>query len=198
VPRSRPLGALEVSARLVAVPFLMYLLQVALPAPWGLLGILPRTETGLVGVLFAPLLHANLAHLVSNATPLFVLLLLLFSDSRYRPEPTLAAIWLASGMGTWLIGRGDAVHIGASGIVFGLVSYLIVSGLMMRSWRAASVALVVLFLFGGVFLGALPQPGPISWEGHLCGAAAGVWSARYTHGRSRGWSRRREPLSWSR
>jgi membrane associated rhomboid family serine protease len=196
VPRSRPADALEISARLVAVPFVVYLLQVLLPAPWALLGILPRTEAGLVGVLFAPLLHGSLAHLVSNATPLLVLLLLLFSDSRYRPEPTLVAIWLASGLGTWLIGRGGAVHIGASGLVFGLVSYLIASGLMMRSWRAALVALLVLFLFGGVLYGVVPQPGPVSWEGHLCGAGAGVWSARRNH-RPPG-TGRRQPGSWSR
>jgi membrane associated rhomboid family serine protease len=194
--RSRPSNALTISARLVAVPFVMFLLQVLLPAPWGRLGILPRTEEGLIGILSAPLLHGSWAHLLSNATPLFVLLVLLFSDLRYRPEPTLAAIWLASGLGTWLIGRGGAVHIGASGIVFGLLSYLIVSGLLMRSWRAALVSIAVLLLFGSTFYGLIPQPGPVSWEGHLCGAAAGVWSARSTH--RQGWSRRRQPLSWIR
>ena len=193
--RSRPLRALDVSTRLVAVPFVMFFFQWALPAPWGTLGILPRTEAGLIGVLFSPLLHGSLTHLLSNATPLFVLLLLLFSDDRYRPEWTLVAIWLASGLGTWAIGRGNAVHIGASGIVFGLISYLIASGLLMQSWRAALVALVVLVLFGGVFYGLVPQPGSVSWEGHLCGAVAGVWSARGTHGR-RHWRRRSEPRSW--
>lgn len=197
MPRSRPLKAFDISARLVAVPFVMFLLQIALPAPWERLGILPRTEAGLMGVLFSPLLHASLAHLLSNATPLFVLLVLLFSDDRYRPEPTLVAIWLASGLGTWLIGRGGAVHIGASGIVFGLISYLIASGLLMQSWRAAGVAVLVLLLFGGVFYGLVPQPGAVSWEGHLCGAAAGVWSARGTHGPGPArWRRRREPPSW--
>jgi membrane associated rhomboid family serine protease len=161
--------------------FGMFLLQVVVPASWGMLGTLPRTQAGLVGILFAPLLHYDLAHVVANAVPLFVLLLLLFSDGRYRPAPTLAAIWLASGTGTWVIGRGGAVHIGASGIVFGLVSYLMVSGVLMRSWRALFVSLVVFALFGGVLYGVLPQAGPISWEGHLCGALAGVWSARYTH-----------------
>lgn len=169
----------------------MYLLQVVLPAPWGLLGIQPRTEWGLLGILFSPLLHASLAHLVSNAAALFPLLLLLFSDDRYRPEPTLAAIWLASGLGTWLIGRGGSVHIGASGIVFGLISYLIASGLWMRSWRAALVAVVVLVLFGSALAGVLPQSGPVSWEGHLCGAAAGIGSAWDTHA-----PRRRRTRRW--
>lgn len=193
--RSRPLAAVEIAARLVAAPFAMFLLQVVLPAPWGALGILPRTEAGLIGVLFAPLLHGSLAHLLSNATPLFVLLVLLFSDDRYRPEPTLVAIWLASGLGTWAIGRGGAVHIGASAIVFGLIGYLVAAGLLMRSWRAALVALAVLLLFSGVFYGLVPQPGPVSWEGHLCGALAGIWSAHRTHGGPRR-RRRNEPLRW--
>jgi len=163
----------------------VYLLQLLLPAPWGRLAILPRTESGLVGVLFAPLLHASVSHLVSNAAPLLVLLVVLFSDPRYRPEPTLAAIWLASGLGTWLIGRGGAIHLGASGLVFGLVSYLIASGFLMRTWRAAIVALAVFLLFGGIAYGLVPQPGPVSWEGHLCGALAGAGSAHRTHGRPR-------------
>jgi membrane associated rhomboid family serine protease len=185
VPRRSRSSALEIAGGFVAVLCGIYLLQLLLPAPWGRLAILPRTEAGLAGVLFAPLLHASFSHLVSNAAPLLVLLVVLFSDPRYRPEPTLAVIWLASGLGTWLIGRGGAVHLGASGLVFGLVSYLIVSGLLMRSWRAAIVALAVFFLFGGIAYGLLPQPGPVSWEGHLCGALAGAASAHRTHGRPR-------------
>lgn len=145
-------------------------------------GIVPRTTSGLLGILFSPLLHANFRHVMANAVPLFVLLLLLQSDSRYRPYRTLALIWLASGLGTWLIGRGNAVHIGASSIVFGLAAFLITAGFVMRSWRSAVVAIFVLVLYGGIFYGALPQAGPISWEGHLCGAVAGVWTAARLQG----------------
>lgn len=152
-----------------------------LPRWVGWLGILPRTPQGLLGVVFGPLLHANAAHLLANAAPLLLLLTLLFWDRHYRPGGTLASIWIASGLGTWLIGRGGAVHIGASSIVYGLVTYLVVAGFLMRSWRAAGVALLVLFLYGGLIYGALPQPGPISWEGHLCGMIAGVWAARRNH-----------------
>jgi membrane associated rhomboid family serine protease len=185
VPHRRRASALEIAGGFVAVLCGTYLLQLVLPAPWGRLAILPRTESGLIGVLFAPLLHASLSHLLSNAAPLLVLLVVLFSDPRYRPEPTLAAIWLASGLGTWLIGRGGAIHLGASGLVFGLVSYLIASGFLMRTWRAAFVALAVFLLFGGIAYGLVPQPGPVSWEGHLCGALAGAGSAHRTHGRPR-------------
>jgi membrane associated rhomboid family serine protease len=133
---------------------------------------------GLPGIIFSPLLHANLSHLVANAVPLFVLLVLLLSHRQYHPYRTLALIWGASGLGTWLIGRGHAVHIGASSIVFGLAAFLIVAGFQMKSWRSAGVAILVFVLYGGIFYGALPQAGPISWEGHLCGAVAGAWTAK--------------------
>ncbi len=144
------------------------------------LGIRPRTAAGLWGVLFSPLLHGNVQHLVANAVPLLVLLVLLWSNPAYHPARTLALIWAASGLGTWLIGRGDAVHIGASGIVFGLVAFLIVAGFQMKRWMPAVVALFVFLFYGGIFYGVLPQAGPISWEGHLCGAIMGAWTARST------------------
>jgi len=140
-------------------------------------GILPRTATGLVGIVLSPLLHANLSHLLANTLPLLVLLLLLWSNREYHPARTLALIWAVSGAGTWLIGRGQSLHIGASSIVFGLVAFLILAGFKARSWRSALVAVLVFVLYGGVFYGVLPHAGPISWEGHLCGALAGVWAA---------------------
>src|SRR5256885_11232737 len=103
-------------------------------------GIVPRTVPGLVGIAFSPLLHASAAHLLANALPLFILLVLLFWDRHYYPVLTLSSIWFFSGLGTWLIGRGDTVHIGASSIIFGLVTYLIVAGFLMKSWRSAIVA----------------------------------------------------------
>ena len=144
-------------------------------------GIVPRTVPGLIGIAFSPLLHASSAHLLANALPLFVLLLLLFWDRHYYPVLTLSSIWFFSGLGTWLIGRGNTVHIGASAIIFGLVAYLIVAGFLLKSWRSAVVALLVFVGFGGIFYGLLPQAGPISWEGHLSGALAGVWAAKRNH-----------------
>jgi membrane associated rhomboid family serine protease len=147
-------------------------------------GIVPRTTRGLVGILLAPLLHANFAHLLANAVPLFILLTLLLWDRRYRPWPALAMIWLGSGLGTWLIGRGHTVHIGASSIIYGLAAYLVMAGFLLKSWRSLVVALLVLFFYGGLIYGVLPRAGPISWEGHLCGAMAGLWTARINCRRS--------------
>jgi len=144
-------------------------------------GIWPRSLNGLIGIFLSPFLHGNAMHLWSNAVPLFVLLTLLFWNVGYRPTQTLGLIWLGSGVGTWLIGGGDELHVGASGLVYGLVAYLVAAGFLMQSWRSAAVAVVVFFLYGGIAWGVLPtQPG-VSWQGHLCGAAAGVWAARKAH-----------------
>jgi len=174
-------GAVRTSALLVCTLFLVMIAEAVSPIDLRGFGVTPRTPWGLVGILFCPLLHANMQHLLANAVPLFVLLVLLFWDKRYFPLATLALIWLASGFGTWLIGRSGSVHIGASSIIYGLVSYLVTSGFLMRSWRAAVVALLVLFFYGGIIYGVLPQRGPISWEGHLSGVIAGIWAARRNH-----------------
>ncbi len=176
-PSSRKLSnAIETSSSLVGVVCLAGLLVSLVPS-LRLLGIVPRTLSGLVGIAFSPLLHANLAHLLANAAPLFVLLTLLFMDRHYRPGIALVCIWIVSGFGTWLIGRGGTVHLGASSIIYGLVTYLAAAGFLLRSWQSAFVALLVVLLYGGVMYGVLPQHGPVSWEGHLCGACAGLWVA---------------------
>jgi membrane associated rhomboid family serine protease len=169
--------AVKISLTLLGIMFLVMVAQLACGPFLNRFGIVPRTSSGLVGVVFAPLLHADLHHLLANALPLLVLLTLLWSNREYRPGRTLALIWVASGLGTWVIGRGQSIHLGASSIVFGLVAFLIMAGFRAKSWSSAFVAVLVFVLYGGVFYGVLPQAGPISWEGHLCGAVAGVWAA---------------------
>ena len=144
-------------------------------------GILPRSFRGVIGVFLSPFLHGSAMHLWSNAVPLLVLLTLLFWNVGYRPTQTLTLIWIGSGAGTWLIGGNDELHIGASGVVYGLVAYLIAAGFLMRNWRSAVVAIVVFFLYGGIVWGVLPLQEGMSWEGHLCGAVAGAWAARKAH-----------------
>lgn len=187
--RSRQAGflaALQTSFVVVGLMFFIKVVELIVPTSFAGLGIVPRDQHGLIGLLFSPLLHGNAAHLLANAAPLFVLLTLLFWDRKYHPWRTLAFIWLASGLGTWLIGRGGepahpTVHIGASSVIYGLVVYLLVAGFLMDSWRAVFVAIGVGVLYGGIFYGVLPQSGPISWEGHLCGAIAGFFTARHNH-----------------
>lgn len=183
VRAGRAAEAIEISTLLVGLMALVAVMDWLLPIDLRIFGILPRSLWGLVGVLFSPVLHLNFAHLAANALPLLVLLVLLFGNRTYRPERTLAWIWLGSGLGTWLIGRGDSVHIGASALIYGLVVYLVAAGWWMRSWRSTSIAAVVLILYGGIFRGVVPQQGIVSWEGHLAGALVGYLVARGQHAR---------------
>lgn len=138
------------------------------------LGILPRTFSGLKGVFFAPLLHISIFHLAANTIPFFVLLFLLNLQSGKRWMEVLIPIWLLSGIGTWIIGRGGYHHIGASGVIYGLLSYLVVIGFYHRDWKSIAIGLFVLVTYGGFFMRIFPVYWFYSWEGHLCGAVAGV------------------------
>ena len=170
-------SAVRISLTVLGIMFVVMGAQLVFGPFLNRFGILPRTTVGLVGIALSPLLHANLHHLLANAMPLLVLLTLLWSNREYHPGRTLALIWMASGLGTWLIGRGQSIHLGASSLVFGLVAFLILAGFKAKSWTSVLIAVLVFVLYGGVFYGVLPQAGPISWEGHLCGAVAGVWAA---------------------
>src|SRR5687767_10198193 len=130
--------ALQISSMLVLVIFLIEFIDVGLRLHLDRFGILPRTRIGLSGIILSPFLHYNGAHLLANAASLLVLLILLFWDAAYKPWETLFVIWILSGLGTWIIGR-PALHIGASGVIYGLVAYLIASAYWMKSWRAAWV-----------------------------------------------------------
>ncbi len=160
---------------------LVTVLDWVLPIDLRVFGIVPRTARGLIGIPFGPLLHMNFGHLFANAFPLWVLLMLLFGQRAYYPEQTLGWIWLGSGLGTWLIGRGGAVHIGASSLIYGLVVYFVAAGWWKRNGQAVLLALAVLLFYGGIFYGVLPQRGVVSWEGHLAGALTGLVVAWFHH-----------------
>lgn len=140
-------------------------------------GIVPRTITGLRGILAAPFLHAGAGHLVANSIG-FVLLggLVLLRRPRDFTLVTLAGVVLG-GLGTWAIGaRG--VHLGASGVVFAYLGYLLTTGLFERKPGAILLSLVAASTWGGLVLGMLPGTPGISWEGHLSGFVAGIVAAR--------------------
>jgi membrane associated rhomboid family serine protease len=142
-------------------------------------GIHPRTVQGLWGILAAPFLHANLAHLVSNTVPLALLgWLVMLRDRRHFLPVTLIAA-LASGLAAWTLGAPDSVHVGASGVVFGYFGFLALAGWYQRSIAAIVISAAVVALWGGVILGVLPgQPG-ISWQSHLGGFVGGWFAARW-------------------
>ena len=150
----------------------VFLISLALPS-LDSLGVVPRTVHGLVGVAAMPFLHASLGHIMGNTVPLLILLMLL-AGSRARSWLVVLAIVLLGGLLLWMFGR-NATHIGASGLVFGLIVFLIGSGFLERRIVPMLIALFVAFVFGGALIsGVLPTAGEtVSWDGHLCGAVAG-------------------------
>ena len=138
-------------------------------------GVFPRTVVGLRGVLCSPFLHANWSHIISNTPPLIILLALLVG-SQARSLQVVVLIVLIGGSLLWLFGRGDMVHIGASGLIFGLITYLVVSGFLEKRPIPIAIALLVGVIYGGTLLsGVVPRfNSQISWDGHLWYAVAGV------------------------
>jgi membrane associated rhomboid family serine protease len=140
-------------------------------------GVEPRSSDGLLGVLFAPLLHGSWAHLWSNTVPLLVLGFLALITGVARGLLATAVIWVVAGLGVWVVGGPDTVHIGASGLVFGWITYLGVRGFLTGRNAEVIVGVLVLVFYGSVLLGVLPGQAGVSWEGHLFGAIGGVLAA---------------------
>lgn len=136
-------------------------------------GVIPRRIVGLFGIPAMPFLHANLEHILSNTIPLVVLLILL-AGSRAESWEVVVFIALLGGFLLWIFGR-EAVHIGASGLISGLIAFLILSGFLEKRIIPLLIALLVGFFYGGsLVIGVIPRLGShISWDGHLCGAVAG-------------------------
>lgn len=157
----------------VALLWLIHLMNWAAaldPAPFG---VHPRQLAGALGVLSAPLVHGDFAHLVANSAPLAVVgtaMLFLYPSASLRVLP---AIYLGPGIAVWLFGR-DSTHLGASGLVYGLVAYVFVAGLLRRDRRAIAASFVVAFMYGSLAWGVLPTREPVSWETHLAAALIGV------------------------
>lgn len=148
-------------------------------------GIRPLELDGLWGIVFSPLLHASWEHLMANTVPLLVLGFLMTLAGLSRFVWATAIVWILGGLGTWLIGDvgsscGPTDHIGASGLIFGWLAFLLVFGIFVRRVSNIVIGLVVMFAYGGVLLGAMPVLGlcgGVSWQAHLCGAVAGVVAA---------------------
>lgn len=165
------------SVGFVGLLWLIELADVLLPAQLDEEGVRPRSEDGLWGILFAPLLHAGWGHLIANSLPLLVLGFFVFLSGIGRALAATAVIWVVGGLGTWLIAPEHTVHIGASVIVFGWLTYLMLRGIFARNEGQIALGAVILVLYGGALWGVLPgQPG-ISWQGHLFGAIGGGLAA---------------------
>jgi membrane associated rhomboid family serine protease len=140
-------------------------------------GIVSRNLDGLWGILWAPFLHGGWPHLISNTVPFLVFGFLAMAGGIRQWIVVTATIWLLSGFGVWLVGPSDTSTIGASGVIFGWLVFLLARGFFARSARQIGLAVVLFAIWGSVLFGVIPgQPG-ISWQAHLFGALAGLLAA---------------------
>ena len=163
--------------RLVFFMWLFYSIQLYMHIDLGFLGIKPLTLRGTIGILTAPLVHGNLTHLVSNTFPVLFLgaAIYLFYD-RIAPQVFLQCYFFTNIL-VWVFGRQDFYHIGASGLVYALASFLIFFGIFRRKFRSIIISIIVLLAYGGLIYGILPQNSYVSWESHLMGFIVGLGSA---------------------
>ena len=159
------------------------------------LGIYPRSEVGLLGIITAPLVHGSWQHLMGNSLPTLLLgsmLIYGYPKSRYW---ALAGIWLLSGIGVWLFGR-SSYHFGASGMTHGMFFYLFIGGILRRDKRSAAILMIAFYMYGGMLLTIFPGDPGVSFESHLFGALAGAFCAYLF----RNWDPkpRRKRYSWQR
>ncbi len=146
---------------------------------WGLdqYGIRPRTERGLWGILASPFLHGGFDHLIGNSVPFLILGWLAMFRERWHFALVTVMAMLLGGLGVWTFGATGSVHIGASGVIFGYLGFLLLSGFFERRFGAILVSLGVGVAYGALVWGVLPSQPGISWEGHLFGFLAGILAA---------------------
>lgn len=137
------------------------------------LGIYPRELFGLPGILFSPFIHEDIKHLTNNSVPLFILSWSLFYFYRELSLKIILLSWLITGIWVWC-GARPSYHIGASGVVYGLASFLFFSGLFRKMIGLRAISLLVIFLYGGMIWGIFPFIPDVSWESHFSGATSGL------------------------
>ena len=167
-------AALLITVGFVAVLWFLEVVDQTSPRQLDAEGIRPRSSDGLSGILLAPLLHGGYDHLAANSVPTLVFLFLVLLGDLARGLVATLIIWMTAGVGTWIIAPPMTVHVGASGLIFGWLTYLLLRGFFARRLWQIALGVVLFVIYGGLLWGVLPgQPG-ISWQGHLFGAIGGV------------------------
>ncbi len=164
---------LKIPVLFVLTIWIVHLVTYLLNLDLGQYGVYPRRFFGLRGILFSPLIHSDFGHLISNTTPLLVLSALIVLFYRRVAIPAFLMIYFFSGLAVWAFAR-PAFHIGASGFIYGLVTFVLWTGIFRRNIKSIALALIVVFYYGSMIFGILPLREGISWEGHLFGALSGI------------------------
>ncbi len=169
----------KILATVVSIFWIVFILnEVVFGRRLNAFGIAPHHLVGLRGILFAPFLHGGFYHIVANTVPFVILgwMVMLRNTKDFYFVSFMSA--LVGGLGTWLIGRPDSVHIGASGVIFGYFGYLLFRGYFEKSFVAIAISIAIAIGYGGMIWGVLPTRSYISWEGHLFGFIGGIMAAK--------------------
>jgi len=185
-PRSRTVALLTPAlavALTLAVMWILEIIDVPLDGELDGYGIRPRQVGGLDGVVFAPFLHAGFGHLIANTVPFAVLGgVIALGSSKHFAQVTIIT-GLIAGLGTWLTGQSNSIHLGASGLVFGYLLYLMTRGIFARNIAFLLGGVIAAVVYGGILWGVLPTNRGVSWQGHLFGAIGGIFAASSIHER---------------
>jgi membrane associated rhomboid family serine protease len=168
--------SLKMTTITVGLLWLVHLFQFLSFSDLGDWGIFPRTDFGLKGILFSPWIHGSWSHLISNTPPLFALMTLILFFYRRISFPAIFLIYFLTGTLVWIFGR-QVFHIGASGVLYGLVAFVFWLGIFRRNVRSIALAILVGFYYGSMIFGLFPGQEGISWESHLLGAISGMITA---------------------
>ncbi len=170
--------SLSIPVLIVGIFWLVKLTENVLHLNFASWGILPLHANGLPGILLSPFIHGSYEHLLSNSVPFLILTFALLYFYRSLAYRIFLLIYILSGVCVWLGGR-ESWHIGASGIVYGLASFLFFSGVFRKDINLLTIGIIVVFLYGSMFWGIFPLKPDISWESHLWGAASGLLLSYY-------------------
>jgi membrane associated rhomboid family serine protease len=176
MPGTTLIESAVVPLRLLFLMWFSFLLEWVYGWPLSAFGIVPRTITGLTGILTGPLVHGDILHLLSNSVPLLFLGTMLFYIYERIAYLVFFRAYIWTNVLVWLFGR-PANHIGASGVVYGLAFFLISFGFFRRDFTSIVISIFTLMTYGGIFYGILPGNPFVSWESHLGGALVGIFSA---------------------
>lgn len=171
--KRKNLKSLKFSVIILIIIWSVKLFEIVFDYDFTEYGVLPRNFNGLIGILFSPLIHSDVNHLLSNSLPVIILCLLIFNFYSQIAKKIFIYLYFISGLWLWCIGR-ESFHIGASGLIYAMASFLFFSGILRKNSQLSAVALLVIFIYGGLFWGLFPIHKNVSWEGHLTGFIAGI------------------------
>jgi membrane associated rhomboid family serine protease len=174
--KKKLLQSLLFPALFLIIIWLVKIAEIVLNTDFVYLGLYPLKWRGLIGILTAPLIHADIRHLFDNSVPVFILGTALFYFYRPVAYRVFFLTWIITGILVWFGGR-SSYHIGASGLIYGFASFLFFSGIFRNSINLMAISLLVVFMYGGLVWGILPYDYKISWESHMFGALTGLFLA---------------------